>query len=146
MHFHRKLDNDNGMLYGLEKARIFRVLKMSFHLQLTTQSVYRVQLPNSRSGFTTGSQLNLPADLLLRGPSSPSGKQNFLVLGLFVAGFDRQAAEPAHRCAPPSSMVAFHPQALPWSYSYGLQSLPNQPHHQQTGPICQVCARACLGH
>ncbi|VDK38818.1 unnamed protein product [Taenia asiatica] len=110
--------------------------------ELTTQSVYRVQLPNSRSGFTTGSQLNLPADLLLRGPSSPSGKQNFLVLGLFVAGFDRQAAEPGHRCAPPSSMAAFHPQALGWSYSYSLQSLPNQPYHQQTGPICQAL---CLG-
>ncbi|CDS40542.1 low density lipoprotein receptor protein [Echinococcus multilocularis] len=110
--------------------------------ELTTQSVYRVQLPNSRSGFSTGSQLNLPADLLLRGPSSPSGRQNFLVLGLFVAGFDRQAAEPGHRCAPPSSTAAFHPQALSWSYSYSLQSLSNQPHHQQTGPICQAL---CLG-
>lgn len=109
------------------------------NFQLTTQSVYRVQIPSSRSGFAAGSQLNLPADLLLRGPSFPSSKQNFLVLGLFVAGFDRQAAEPGHRCAPPSTVSATYSQVPAWSYPYGLQNPTNQP-QQQTGPICQVCA------
>uniref|UniRef100_A0A0R3T0K6 Low-density lipoprotein receptor n=1 Tax=Rodentolepis nana TaxID=102285 RepID=A0A0R3T0K6_RODNA len=107
--------------------------------ELTTQSVYRVQIPSTRN---KGNQFNVAADLLLRGAASPSGRQNFLVLGLFVAGFDRQAAEPGHRCAPPSSNLAFYSQAPAWNYPYSLQNPPNQPHHQQSGPICQAL---CLG-
>ncbi len=110
-------------------------------IQLTTQSVYRVQLPNSRSGYTLpiGSQLNLPADLLLRGPPpnrSPTGR-SFLVLGLFVAGFDRQAPEPGHRCAPPTATPnANSPHQVPMrAHPYPLH---HSLQHQQTGPICQV--------
>ncbi|VDD79293.1 unnamed protein product [Mesocestoides corti] len=110
--------------------------------ELTTQSVYRVQIPKSRSGFTIGSQLNLPADILLRGPSStPSSGANFLVLGLFLAGFDRQAPEPGHQCAPPSSASTLQPQAPMWAHRYGSHNLPHQL-QQQSGPICQAL---CLG-
>ncbi|VDL93099.1 unnamed protein product [Schistocephalus solidus] len=93
--------------------------------ELTTQSVYRVQVPTSRPVQPGGhfpsavGQVNLPADLLLRGPSGRLGGHNFLVLGLFVAGFDRQTSEPGHRCSPSS-----------WS-----QMPPS-------GPICQAL---CLG-
>nr|VZI46220.1 unnamed protein product [Spirometra erinaceieuropaei] len=93
--------------------------------ELTTQSVYRVQVPTSRpiqpsDHFPpTAGQVSLPADLLLRGPSGRLAGHSFLVLGLFVAGFDRQPSEPGHRCSPSS-----------WS-----QTPPS-------GPICQAL---CLG-
>lgn len=80
---------------------------------MTTQSVYRVQIPSFRSAQPMMSAVTLPAELLLRG--RPSNRQPFLVLGLFVAGSDRQVPEPGHRCAP-------------WT--------------QSSGPICQAL---CLG-